>query len=173
MTQPLAAPAPKPAWRLVHTKPRQERIAQDNLRRQGYETYLPRFGRRTQAGIAVQVLFPRYLFIRLADTVDNWRPIQSTVGVTRLVHFGAVVPQVPDSLVTSLRAAEDPAGLLPTPDKALQPGDEVDFLDPSFRQYEAIFHCAKDDDRIVILMNIVGVKTPMTVPATAIKPRFP
>ncbi len=57
------------AWYLVYTKPRQERTAQFNLVRQGYEAYLPLFkGRRRQQGrkvSAVEPMFPRYLFLSL------------------------------------------------------------------------------------------------------------
>src|SRR5215210_7146750 len=90
-------------WYLVYAKPRQESVAQTNLVRQGYETYLPlvrqtvkRQGRRVTV---VGPMFPRYLFIRLDTQSDNWAPIRSTLGVVSLVRFGQQAPQVPDALV--------------------------------------------------------------------------
>ena len=77
------------AWYLVYTKPQQERVANDNLQRQGYETYLPMLRKRVKRGKTyhhrLDPLFPRYLFIHLSDQLDDWGPIRSTIGVTHLV----------------------------------------------------------------------------------------
>ena len=70
------------AWYLLYSKPRQEGVAVENLKRQGYETYLPlvRTRRRRQGQYVslVEPMFPRYLFIHLSDQTDNWGPIRST-----------------------------------------------------------------------------------------------
>ena len=56
-------------WYLVHTKPRQEKCALDNLQRQGYQCYLPTRPseklRQRLLTLADEPLFPRYLFIQL------------------------------------------------------------------------------------------------------------
>lgn len=53
----------------VHAKPRQEGVANDNLERQGYVTYLPKIlvrkRRRDKWVKLVEPLFPRYLFIQV------------------------------------------------------------------------------------------------------------
>jgi transcriptional antiterminator RfaH len=80
-------------WYLVHTKPRQEKSALDNLHRQGYQCYLPTMpSEKLRQGLLIvadEPLFPRYLFIRLGlgDSVRSWAPICSTKGVRRLVSF--------------------------------------------------------------------------------------
>ena len=55
------------AWYLLYSKPRQEGVAVENLKRQGYETYLPliRTRRRRQGQYVslVEPMFPRYLLI--------------------------------------------------------------------------------------------------------------
>lgn len=54
-------------WYLVHTKPRQEKCALENLHRQGYQCYLPTLPseklRQGLLTVADEPLFPRYLFI--------------------------------------------------------------------------------------------------------------
>ena len=98
-------------WYLVHSKPRRERAALANLERQGYRAYLPLMrSRRRIAGryqSRVEAMFPRYLFLDLDDTVDDWGPIRSTVGVSQLVRFGPRAARVPDALVQALKARED------------------------------------------------------------------
>jgi transcriptional antiterminator RfaH len=82
-------------WYLVHSKPRQERLALENLERQGYQCYLPVLPtekmRRGSLTIADEALFPRYLFIRLGNDLSDkgWGPIRYTTGVSRLVSFGS------------------------------------------------------------------------------------
>ena len=68
-------------WYAVQTKPRKEAIAELHLRRQHFETYLPkvllRKRRRAKWTKVVEPLFPRYLFIR----VD---PEESSLAAVRL-----------------------------------------------------------------------------------------
>ena len=71
-------------WYVVHTAPNGEARATAHLRRQGFETFMPRFAklrrhaRRTEKILAP--LFPRYLFIQMNLSVDRWRAVNGTVG---------------------------------------------------------------------------------------------
>jgi transcriptional antiterminator RfaH len=60
-------------WYLIHTKIRQERVALENLDRQGFECFLPTILaeklRRGALQVMKEPLFPRYLFIRLGTGV--------------------------------------------------------------------------------------------------------
>ena len=60
-------------WYLIKTKPRQEKIAKQNLENQGYGVFCP------IANINNQhiVLFPGYLFVQLNEKTQNWSPINS------------------------------------------------------------------------------------------------
>jgi transcriptional antiterminator RfaH len=93
-------------WFLIHTKPRQERCALDNLQSQGYECYFPTMPAEKlqlgKLGLINQALFPRYLFIRLGrgPSAQSWTPIRSTKGVSRLVTFGSTPARVDDSLLS-------------------------------------------------------------------------
>ena len=74
-------------WYAVYTQPHAEPKALEHLLRQGYAAYLPRYrtkvshARRRQ--IVLRPLFPRYLFAGIDRATMPWRPILSTVGVTR------------------------------------------------------------------------------------------
>ena len=98
------------AWYLVYTKPKGEKTAQENLLRQGYETYLPLLGvskrRRGRYITLIEPMFSRYLFIQLNQTSDNWSPIRSTLGVTDMVRFSGYPAKVPAELIEFLRASE-------------------------------------------------------------------
>lgn len=111
------------AWYLIHSKPRQERIARENLQRQSYEVYLPLIHQRTrrQHRTVDQIvpMFPRYLFIHLDDQTDNWKPIRSTLGVARMVAFGNRPAAVPDQLIEQLKKREGADGIHSLPGKKL------------------------------------------------------
>ncbi len=79
-------------WYAVSCKPRQEAVAEDNLLRQGFHVYLPRIRirqrRRRQWIDAVEVLFPRYIFIRVDPLRRSTATVRSTRGALGLVRFG-------------------------------------------------------------------------------------
>ena len=104
---------PSAAWYAVQTKPRQERVAEDNLARQDYTTYLPRLKtskhRRGQWVDVVEPLFPRYLFIHVDPDEHSIAPVRSTLGVANLVRFGHRLKPVPTRVIDYLKQHEDPA----------------------------------------------------------------
>jgi transcriptional antiterminator RfaH len=102
-------------WHVVHTKPRLESQALENLERQGYICFLPTLDvekiSRGKFHVATEPLFPRYVFIQLEHaTADaglnkqSWAPIRSTLGVQRLVSFGTNPAVVGDELIAELTA---------------------------------------------------------------------
>ena len=63
-----------PRWYLIHSKARQEDVAELNLGKLGVETYCPRFRKlnstRRIAQSKEEVVFPGYLFIKV-DMAPN------------------------------------------------------------------------------------------------------
>ena len=147
------------AWYLIHSKPKQEDIAREQLERQGYGTYLPKASvYRRRRGRPVRVIapmFPRYLFIHLSDETDDWRPIRSTIGVANLVRFGMDAARVPDDLIEALRAGEDESGVQILPGKSFSVGDKVRIREGVFEGYEAIIHAKNPKERVILLMQVV------------------
>lgn len=147
------------AWYLIHSKPKQESIAREQLERQGYQTYLPMaYIYRRRRGRQVRIIapmFPRYLFIHLCDVNDDWRPIRSTIGVANLVSFGTDTPKVPDSLIDSLKTREDDVGIQVIPGKSFSVGDRVRVKEGMFEGYEAIIHARTPKERVLLLMKVV------------------
>lgn len=154
-------------WYLVHTKPRQEKCAQENLERQGYECYLPVFHREKlrQSGviIACEPLFPRYLFIRLGQghADPSWTPIRSTKGVSQLVRFGANPAKVHDGLIDRLRATE--AAVQSAPERLFTLGDQVKLVDGAFVGIEGVYQMADGERRVMVLIELMGKPVVMKV----------
>jgi transcriptional antiterminator RfaH len=146
------------SWYLVHSKPREEKNAQENLERQGYETYLPlilgRTKKRGKTIKSIQPMFPRYLFIHLSEQTDDWGPIRSTLGVSSLIRFGITPAKVPDTLINSLKRNENSQGIHELPIKSMSPGDKLLIVEGPFEGYEATLFSQKSDERVIVLLKI-------------------
>jgi len=155
------------AWYLIYTKPRSEKKARTHLREQGYEVYLPLFQCRKHRGAqwcsVIEPLFPSYVFVRLDDQLDNWAPIRSTPGVTKLVRFGDVPGKVPEEFIEALRTRENEMGLQPIAEPRLRSGDKVRLLEGPMAGLEAVFRTSKGADRALIMLSILGKLTAVEV----------
>jgi transcriptional antiterminator RfaH len=154
-------------WYLIYTKPRQEKSALQNLEQQGYQCYMPLLPKEKlrQGALAVtdEPLFPRYLFINLAQDfmAKSWSPIRSTKGVSRLVRFGAEPAKVDDALVDLLRAHE--ASVLAEPERLFNPGERVQLTEGLFAGIEGIYQMADGDRRVMVLIELMSKKVVVQV----------
>jgi transcriptional antiterminator RfaH len=160
-------------WYLVYTKPKQEGIAEVNLERQGFTTYVPkiRVGKRKKGRYMVEhePLFPRYLFIFLNVGVDNFSPIRSTTGVTKLVSFGTTPAQVPSDLVAALKSRESTDGLQQIDADGFEPGERVSIQTGPFAGYEGIFLNKTARERVTILLDIVDQHLRLSMDRSAVQ----
>ena len=139
-------------WYLIKTKPRQENVAIKNLENQKYSTYC--------ATVTIKnkhiVLFPGYIFIHLDKKQENWSPIRSTKGVVNFVRFGLNFAQVPDTVIKFLKANE-----LINKEKfnnlnRFKSGDKIQITDGVFKNCVAIFKSSKSEERVLLLLNLLG-----------------
>ena len=155
------------SWYLVYTKPRAETLASTNLKRQGYHCYLPRFeaSRKARGKLITQVepMFPRYLFISLDTKNDDWSPIRSTLGVARMVAFGAMPTSVSDTLIQALMERENAMGLLLPPRREFDEGERVRIFEGPFKDYEAIFLARNSNERVLVLLDILGKESRVAI----------
>jgi transcriptional antiterminator RfaH len=164
-------------WYLIHTRPACERVAQVNLERQGYGVHYPRLLQLVRARgrwvERVVSLFPRYVFLQLEVGRQALGPAQSTVGVATVVRFGFEYAVVPDEVVESLRRRADPAtGLhhLALHRKPLAPGSTVRLVAGAFDGLEGVFQRGTGDERVIVLLNLLGHDTPVCVPGSFVMP---
>ncbi len=156
-------------WYLIYTKPRQEKSALQNLEQQGYQCYLPLLPKEKlrQGALALtdEPLFPRYLFINLAQDfmAKSWSPIRSTKGVSRLVRFGVEPARIDDALVDLLRDHE--ASVLAEPERLFNPGERVQPTEGPFAGIEGIYQMADGDRRVMVLIELMSQKVVVPVMA--------
>jgi len=71
-------------WYLIQFKPNSHRLAERNLHRQGFDTFLPmqKITRRKGSRFVsdLKPLFPGYMFVSVNSDLAPWRTINSTIG---------------------------------------------------------------------------------------------
>jgi transcriptional antiterminator RfaH len=159
-------------WYLIHTKMRQERVALENLERQGFECFLPLIRaeklRRGALQVVQEPLFPRYLFIRLGTGLESpsWAPVRSTVGVSRLVTFGQTPAKIDDELIADIRVQ---SGSAEVQLRHFEPGEPVMVTDGPFVGVEAIYQMTDGEGRVMVLLNILSKDVKMAVAPASIR----
>lgn len=158
-------------WFLVHTKPKQEVRALENLKRQGFSAFCPQILVETlyrgQRKISKEALFPNYLFINFDETIVSAMSINHTRGVNKLVSFGNYPTQVPESLIQQLQErvqqnSDKPISNLP------EQGGRLQILEGPFRGLNAIFSQIDGDSRAVVLITILSQKVKAVLPLSSL-----
>ena len=159
-------------WYLIHTKPRAERRAEENLTRQGYKCFLPLFaaeklhrGKRT---VVFLPLFARYLFLQLSAQQDghNWGPIRSTLGVSRIVSFGSEPAKLSDGLIEVLQ--KQTFALQDHPQALFEPHQQVIITKGPYNGLSAIYQMPDGERRAMVLIDFLHKQVPLKVDLTSL-----
>ena len=155
-------------WFILQFKSNSHHLAAKNLNRQGFETFLPLHdttSRRTSRFINTsKPLFPGYMFIRFDKAESEWHKINNTYGVSRLITFNSILKSIPTTFVDSLMMRYDLSGKL-LPIKKLEKDDHVKVLKGPFANFIASIEKYEADQRIWILMDLMGRKTIIQTPS--------
>lgn len=149
-------------WYLIQFKPNCHRLAERNLSRQGFDTFLP-MQQTTKRKVSsfvndLRPLFPGYMFVSVNVEIAPWRKINSTIGVSKLVSFEGKPKALPPQLVPGLMLRCDTAGTLQPPN-SLNVGDSVELLTGPFANFIATIESIDHEKRIWVLMDFMGQKT--------------
>ena len=155
-------------WYILQYKSNSHFLAEKNLNKQGFKTFLPlhtftsrQVSRFTNAS---KPLFPGYMFIRFNRSESKWHKINNTYGVSRLITFNSTLKSIPTSFVNSLMKQYDLSGKL-LPIQKLKKGDQVTVLKGPFANFIATVEKYEADQRIWILMDLMGRKTKIQTPS--------
>ncbi len=161
-------------WFVVQSKARQEAVAEVNLKRQGFETYWPRIVQqrhyRGKWRKAIEPLFPRYLFVRLEQGRDDFSPIRSTVGVKELVCFGGEPKILAPEIIEEIKRREPDARGIIAGSPPWKSGDDVRIADGAMSGLRGIFLAQGGNDRVLILLSLLGQEHRVSVSPDAIVP---
>ena len=160
-------------WSVVQTESQRELVADDYLKRGGFETYLPRIRIRSHARTRNVALFPSYLFVQIGT---RWYDARWTIGVIRILQtivgegdqLTTVPALVPDEYIEFWRKREGPDGFvkLPrAPTNRLKKGQRVRIVRGSFEGRLAVYEGMSGRERERVLLELLGQFVPVDLPA--------
>ena len=159
-------------WFILQFKPNSHHQALKNLNQQGFETFLPLHdttSRKASRFVTTsQPLFPGYMFIAFDRAETKWHKINNTYGVSRLVTFNSILKPIPATFVNDLMKRYDLSGKL-LPIKKLKKGDQVKVLKGPFSNFIATVETYETDQRIWVLMDLMGRKTKIQTPSDTLQ----
>lgn len=148
----------QPAWVVVLTEHRRERLAKGALQEKEFETYLPEYScrvkrsknrsrkQRGQTETVTRVLFPGYLFMRAVLRGHDWKRAFSCQGVKGMLIEGELPGRVPDQIIERIRSTENCGISEATPELAFAPGQTVRVEEGPFAGFEALVEAIKAGD---------------------------
>ena len=157
-------------WYLVHTKPKQEKYALQNLQQREYRCYLPMLPvEKLHLGSPIAIkepLFPRCFFVEVGkgDSAKNWALIRSTSGINRLVCFGSEPARIEGDLIDFFRIQEATfqfkSEQLPGPEVGVCPAEDA------FSGIEAIYQMTEGERRVMVLIELLSKSITMQISST-------
>ncbi|MDX2108663.1 MAG: transcription termination/antitermination NusG family protein [Verrucomicrobiota bacterium] len=158
------------AWYCICTRPKREAVAAQSIGKViGVEVFAPRviYKKRTSRGVVRfnEALFPGYLFVR-CDLSNQYRYLLSLNGVRGVVHYGGVVPCIPDVIMQSLLLAVGKDAVHEIPEAPFMPGSEVVVVGGPFTDITAVVkHVIPAKGRVRILLEFLGRQMELDVEA--------
>jgi transcriptional antiterminator RfaH len=144
-------------WTVASTEAQREALAAHHLDRLGFEIYLPLL--RARAG-KIEPLFPGYVFVQVEL---QWRPINGTIGVLRVLTNGEQPARLANQVVDEIRSREDRSGFVRLP--RLRRGNAVRVARGVFASKIGIYQGSTGKDRERVLLSLLGRQVRVEVPA--------
>lgn len=145
-------------WLAVNTHTHKERVARDNLERQGFAVYCPmlrkqvRHARKTSE--VLRPFFPGYLFAA-AHEGQGLRALYSTLGVRAVVGSSEHPARLSDDFVTALKAREVD-GAIVRPSLPYSIGQQVRMTGGAFDGLVATIVAMDEKDRLTVLLDLLN-----------------
>ena len=159
-------------WYLITTKPHKDAYAETQLLNQGYDVYRPQAKHlKLNRGKKIEVigsLFPRYIFISMQEGIDDWGPIRSTLGVQGVVKFGLKPAKISSAVIDEIRSREDDLCNKAIDLDRFQSGQSVRIDKGPFSGLEAVFANYSGEQRVIILLDLLGKQTSLSLNANNI-----
>lgn len=151
-------------WYAVQAQPQREKLALLHLARQDFVSFCPMLSKTRRIGrkrvTALAPFFPGYLFVSLDLDRCQWRSINGTIGVLRLVAFGngGRPTPLPVGFVERLQEWNNGGGHLAR-NAELSAGARVRIVGGPLDDLCGILETADGSERVRVLLSLLGKET--------------
>lgn len=146
-------------WVVAQIKPNSCDLAVRNLERQGFETFLPKMNStiiKENKFINKDVLvFPGYIFVGIDLQNYNWKKINSTYGVHKLLVFNYKPAEISNDVILVLKNNYQ-ANTNSIIRENLRNGDTIRFNNGPFVDLIANIENVDEKKRIYVLLKVMG-----------------
>ena len=156
------------SWYALHTHPKQEDRADENLRAWQVETFTPKLrARRSNPYTRTPIyftkhLFPRYIFARFRAE-DFLHKVRFTRGVASVVGIGSMPSPIDDQVIAIIKSQSDANSIVKIGD-GFKIGSAVIISEGPLRGLTGIFERnMKDSERVMILLNTVSYQSHIVI----------
>jgi transcription antitermination factor NusG len=156
-------------WAVARSVPNHDRLAAECIALAGFEIFVPRVRSKVGAKWRTMPLFPSYLFVRIES---QWRAIERTMGVFAVVKNGSMPARCPDVEIKQLLERADPDGIIRLGARPsslsrheFTPGAAVSIAAGPLAGFSGLYAGQKAADRELILLDLLGRQTPVTIDA--------
>lgn len=159
-------------WYCLYTKNRQENLVKENLKREGFNSYLPQILKKTKSGRRFlekrYPLFPCYIFVE-ANTADEIFKLKTIRGAHYLLQSKDGSPLAVGNDVLESLDSYCTDGIFMADKEEFKEGDQVTLAHPCFNEVKAIFqNYENDNNRVSILLDLLDGQT-VTVDASQVR----
>lgn len=158
-----------PRWYVIHTKPKQEERAGDNLMAWNVEALVPRFRSRQnvphskESKYRIQPLFPRYIFAWF-NACHLLQKVRYTRGISKVVTFGGEPAPIDDEVIATIKSRITNTGFVKMEEEGFKVGDRVTINHDTLGRLEGIFkEGVRDTDRVRILLSAINYQAHIEV----------
>jgi len=153
-------------WYVVQTHQHCEVLAERHLSSQNFRTYLPKRRRTVRHARKIRPVcsayFEGYLFVSFDIREQRWSPINSTVGVRKLVMTDCAPIPVPFGVIETLLSATDDEGFL-HPKSLLEPGQKIRVTNGPFADQLGTLDYVGRSGAVRILIDFMNRSVPMYI----------
>ena len=149
-------------WYLIQTKPNAHVTACENLKRQGFDVFVPLIVKTTKKnGKFLNItapLFPGYLFMGTSIDPIPWKTINGTRGISKAVTLDGIYRPVSTHIIEGLQQRCDERGVFRSLND-IESGDRVKIERGPFSEFVCTVDQIKDDKRAWVLIDLLQQQT--------------
>ncbi|HVA82397.1 MAG TPA: transcription termination/antitermination protein NusG [Candidatus Binataceae bacterium] len=173
---PIASPASKMKWYVVHTysgyeqkatQALEERVRTLHIEDRIGEVLVPiervqELGKGGQRKIASRKFFPGYIFVNMVLDDETWHVIKNTPKITGFVGHNTEPPEVPESEARGIKEQMEEGALRPKPKVLFEVGEAIKVVDGPFQDFNGTVEEVKPEKgKVRVLISIFGRATPV------------
>ena len=124
--------------------------------------------RHATAARSIDVQSAAGILVELDPARCRWRSINGTIGVHEILTNGDVPLAVPETIIAEIKSREDETGTVKLAPPSFRRGQAVRLTEGPLAELSGMFEEMRDENRIVLLVSLLGRKVRMQVNAAAV-----